>query len=77
MREEMASTAEKRGRSKEIARGMVDEELTFTHLVIGRDSIKVDDIIIIVESEKASMEIPSNFKGKVKKINVKDKLNIY
>ena len=44
MREEMASTAEKRGRSKEIARGMVDEELTFTHLVIGRDSIKVDDI---------------------------------
>ena len=44
MREEMASTAEKRGRSKEIARGMVDEELSFTHLVIGRDSIKVDDI---------------------------------
>jgi len=44
MREEMASTAEKRGRSKEIARGMVDEELTFTHLVIGGDSIKVDDI---------------------------------
>jgi membrane-bound serine protease (ClpP class) len=44
MREEMASTAEKRGRSKKIARGMVDEELTFTHLVIGGDSIKVDDI---------------------------------
>ena len=44
MREELASTAEKRGRSKEIARGMVDEELTFTHLVIGGDSIKVDDI---------------------------------
>ena len=44
MREEVASTAEKRGRSKEIARGMVDEELTFTHLVIGGDSIKVDDI---------------------------------
>ena len=44
MREEMASTAEKRGRSKGIARGMVDEELTFTHLVIGGDSIKVDDI---------------------------------
>ena len=29
MREEMAATAEKRGRSKEIARGMVDEELEF------------------------------------------------
>jgi len=29
MREEMAATAEKRGRSKDIARGMVDEELEF------------------------------------------------
>ena len=29
MREEMASTAEKRGRNKDIARGMVDEELEF------------------------------------------------
>ena len=34
MREEMASTAESRDRSKEIARGMVDEELSFTHLII-------------------------------------------
>ena len=44
MREEMASTAEKRGRSKDIARGMVDEELAFTHLVINGDSVLVDDI---------------------------------
>ena len=44
MREEMASTAEKRGRNKAIARGMVDEELTFTHLLIDQDSILVDDI---------------------------------
>ena len=44
MREEMASTAERRGRSKEIARGMVDEELNFTHLVINGDSIEVNDI---------------------------------
>ena len=44
MREEMASTAEKRGRSKEIARGMVDEELNFTHLVIDGDSVEVKDI---------------------------------
>ena len=44
MREEMASTAEKRGRSKEIARGMVDEELNFTHLIIDGDSVKVTDI---------------------------------
>ena len=41
MREEMASTAEKRGRSKDIARGMVDEELAFTHLVINGDSVLV------------------------------------
>lgn len=44
MREEMASTAEKRGRNAEIARGMVDEELKFTHLVINSDSIAVNDI---------------------------------
>ena len=44
MREEMASTAEKRGRSKEIARGMVDEELNFTHLFIDGDSVEVTDI---------------------------------
>jgi len=44
MREEMASTAEKRGRSKEIARGMVDEELSFTHLAINGDSVEVTDI---------------------------------
>ena len=44
MREEMASTAEKRGRNTEIARGMVDEELQFTHLVINRDSVLVNDI---------------------------------
>jgi len=44
MREEMASTAEKRGRNKDIARGMVDEELNFTHLIMEEDSILVDDI---------------------------------
>ena len=44
MREEMASTAEKRGRNTEIARGMVDEELMFTHLVINGDSVIVKDI---------------------------------
>jgi membrane-bound serine protease (ClpP class) len=44
MREEMAATAEKRGRNKEIARGMVDEELNFTHLVVNGDSVLVDDI---------------------------------
>ena len=40
----MASTAEQRGRNKKIARGMVDEELSFTHLVLNQDSILVEDI---------------------------------
>ena len=44
MREEMASTAEKRSRNTAIARGMVDEELTFTHIVLSGDSIVVDDL---------------------------------
>ena len=44
MREEMASTAEKTNRNKEIARGMVDEELSFDYLIIDGDSIPVDDI---------------------------------
>ncbi|SVB11888.1 uncharacterized protein METZ01_LOCUS164742, partial [marine metagenome] len=38
MREEMASTAEKRERNVDIAKGMVDEDLSFTHLVVEGDS---------------------------------------
>jgi len=44
MREEMASTAEKRNRSTVIARGMVDEELKFDHVILNGDSLIVDDI---------------------------------
>ena len=44
MREEMASTAEKRKRNTTIAKGMVDEELSFTHLVIDGDSVEVTDL---------------------------------
>jgi len=44
MREEMAATAEKSGKNPDIARGMVDEELSFEYLVIEGDSLKVDDI---------------------------------
>ena len=32
--------------------------------------IKVDDIILVLESEKASMEIPAEIEGKVKKVLV-------
>ena len=44
MREEMAATAEKAGKNPDIARGMVDEELSFEFLVINGDSLKIDDI---------------------------------
>jgi len=44
MREEMASTAESTGRNIEIAKGMVDEELNFTHLIINGDSVEVTDL---------------------------------
>ena len=44
MREEMASTAEKRERNVDIAKGMVDEDLSFTHLVVEGDSVLVDDL---------------------------------
>ncbi|MFQ6604591.1 MAG: nodulation protein NfeD [Fidelibacterota bacterium] len=44
MREELASTAESRGRNTDIAKGMVDEELSFTHLVIDGDTIEVMDL---------------------------------
>ncbi|MFQ6612774.1 MAG: nodulation protein NfeD [Fidelibacterota bacterium] len=60
MREEMASTAERRNRNVEIAKGMVDEELSFTHLVIDGDSIEVADLegrkegkLITLTTEKA------------------------
>ena len=44
MREEMAATAEKTGKNPDIARGMVDEELSFEFLIINGDSLEVDDI---------------------------------
>ena len=44
MREEMASTAESRNRNVDIAKGMVDEELSFTHLIINGDSTEVNDL---------------------------------
>ena len=44
MREEMAATAESRNRNVDIAKGMVDEELSFTHLIISGDSVKVLDL---------------------------------
>ncbi len=39
-----AATAESRNRNVDIAKGMVDEELSFTHLIINGDSIEVKDL---------------------------------
>lgn len=44
MRKEMASTAEKNDRNIDIAQGMVDEDLYFTHLIINGDSVEVKDL---------------------------------
>jgi|TARA_B100001093_G_scaffold215569_1_gene206900 membrane-bound serine protease (ClpP class) len=44
MREEMAATAEKSGKNPEIARGMVDEELSFEFLIVEGDTLTVTDI---------------------------------
>jgi len=49
MREEMASTAEKRGRNKHIARGMVDEELEFPSKV-KNEYVTSDDEIDTVKT---------------------------
>ena len=44
MREEMAATAESRGRNSDIAKGMVDEELSFKKAYVNGDSVDVKDI---------------------------------
>ena len=59
MREEMAATAEKRGRNKQIARGMVDEELEFPSKVKNKyvtsdnevDTIKTILYYLIMEND--------------------------
>ena len=59
MREEMAATAEKRGRDKYIARGMVDEELEFPNKVMKEfindgevvDTIKTKVYYLVIESD--------------------------
>ncbi|MCS5615402.1 MAG: nodulation protein NfeD, partial [Candidatus Marinimicrobia bacterium] len=62
MREEMASTAESRDRNTVIAKCMVDEELSFTHVIIDGDSVEVTDLegrkegkLITLTTEQALM----------------------
>ena len=61
----MASTAEKRKRNTAIARGMVDEELNFTHLVIDGDSIEVTDIEGRKEGKLISLTTEQALKYKI------------
>ena len=59
MREEMAATAEKRGRNKYIARGMVDEELEFPNEVVKEfinegqvvDTIKTKVYYLVIDGD--------------------------
>ncbi len=59
-REEMAATAEYRGRSREIAAAMVDEDLEVPYIIIGGDTVRLTDVegskagkLITLSSEKA------------------------
>ena len=64
MREEMAATAEKRGRDKYIARGMVDEELEFPNKVIKEfindgevvDTIKTKLYYLVIDGDSVTVD---------------------
>ena len=64
MREEMAATAEKRGRDKYIARGMVDEELEFPNKVIKEfindgevvDTIKTKVYYLVIDGDTVTVD---------------------
>ena len=64
MREEMAATAEKRGRDKYIARGMVDEELEFPNKVMKEfindgeviDTIKTKVYYLVIEGDTVTVD---------------------
>ena len=54
----------------ELGEGIKDVEVREV-LVKEKDSVKKDDVLVILETDKASMEIPSEVSGKVSKISVK------
>ena len=64
MREEMAATAEKRGRDKYIARGMVDEELEFPNKVMKEfindgeviDTIKTKVYYLVIDGDTVAVD---------------------
>ena len=64
MREEMAATAEKRGRDKYIARGMVDEELEFPNKVVKEfindgevvDTIKTKVYYLVIDGDTVTVD---------------------
>ena len=40
------------------------------------DIVKENDPLIVLESEKAAMEVPSDYEGTVKEINIKEGQNV-
>ena len=46
-------------------------------LVSEGQSIKKNDALITIESDKSSVEIPSNLEGKIKKLNIKQLIPAY
>ncbi|MFC1480981.1 nodulation protein NfeD [Candidatus Neomarinimicrobiota bacterium] len=44
MREEMSATAEARGRSSQIAEGMVDEDIEIAYIILKGDTLTLDDV---------------------------------
>ena len=54
----------------ELGEGITSVEISDVNVKVG-DNLSIDDILIVVETDKASMEIPSGIEGVVKSINIK------
>ncbi len=54
----------------ELGEGITSVDISEILVKLG-DTVKVDDPIIVVETEKASMEIPATYKGTVENIQIK------
>ena len=52
-----------------------DTEIIEISIKVG-DSVSKNDPLIVLESEKAAMEVPSDYEGKVKEIKVKEGDNV-
>lgn len=49
-----------------------DSEVEVIEILVAEgDSIAIDDPVVVLESDKASIEVPANFAGKVARLSVK------